>query len=169
MIDQQLSANQNYSWSQRIKKKFESCGLFIWEHFNKPKYSSDYLCHYIEEMMTSNIKESYTSDILSMSPLERNQLLDYNFKPSCVCNINSRKQRSFYSRLRMGTLQLEIETGRYKNTRRDERICKQCNCNILESDTHFLFNCEKYSNLRSAFYSTMTNKFMEKSQTIICF
>ena len=33
---------------------------------------------------------------------------------------------------------LEIESGRYKNITREERICKNCNLNEIGDEYHFL-------------------------------
>ena len=32
---------------------------------------------------------------------------------------------------------LEIETGRYYGITREQRICKQCNLNVIENEQHF--------------------------------
>ena len=49
---------------------------------------------------------------------------------------------------------LAIERGRYENTPRDERICKNCNLNMVENEYHFLLVCPMYRDLRRK-YSKM--------------
>jgi hypothetical protein len=39
---------------------------------------------------------------------------------------------------------LYIETGRYKNIPRNERLCKNCSANEIEDEAHFLIKSEKF-------------------------
>ena len=47
------------------------------------------------------------------------------------------------AKLRSGTLPIEIEKGRYRGKPRNERYCKQCNINVVETEDHFLLHCPK--------------------------
>ena len=42
-----------------------------------------------------------------------------------------------------------METGRYSKpkTQVNERLCKFCNASSVEDETHFLINCELYSDI----------------------
>ena len=44
-------------------------------------------------------------------------------------------------KLRGGTAELRIETGRWCGLRRDERICKMCDRGEVEDVEHFLLHC----------------------------
>ena len=55
--------------------------------------------------------------------------------------LNTRKKRSLFTKLRLGTLKLEIETGRWDKTNKNERFCKLCTMNRIENESHFLFDC----------------------------
>ena len=67
-------------------------------------------------------------------------------------------QRKFVAKLRLGVLQLRIETGRYERPRKAaaDRICKQCDQNIPESEIHFLLQCPKHSLIRANFLSKLS-------------
>jgi hypothetical protein len=41
------------------------------------------------------------------------------------------------TKLRSGTLKLNIELGRYNNTPRESRLCLCCNMNVVENEYHF--------------------------------
>ena len=43
------------------------------------------------------------------------------------------------TKFRLSSHDLAIECGRYENTPRDERICKNCNLTMVENEYHFLF------------------------------
>ena len=52
----------------------------------------------------------------------------------------TRPQWSALVKFRMGTLPIAIKTGRYIGKPEQERLCKWCNCNVTESQHHFLFD-----------------------------
>ena len=63
--------------------------------------------------------------------------------------IKVKKYRNALSRLRCSSHRLEIESGRWHRPIRkpvDERKCK--NCNVVENEFHFLFECPLYNELR---------------------
>ena len=49
---------------------------------------------------------------------------------------------------------LEIETGRYTKpkTPLTDRLCKYCNYSAIEDETHFLLNCDLYTDIRSTLF-----------------
>ncbi len=52
-----------------------------------------------------------------------------------------------------------LETGRYVNEKREDRICTLCNTNNVETIEHFLFDCSKYD--------TQRLPFVQKAQNVI--
>jgi hypothetical protein len=64
-------------------------------------------------------------------------------------NINMpRQQRAAFVKLRCGVLPLEIETGRYNRVPLENRKCKLCNLDVVESEKHFLTECPLYDDIR---------------------
>ena len=68
-------------------------------------------------------------------------------------------QRKFRAKLRLGVLPLRIETGRYERPRKaaEQRICKQCDQNVPESEIHFLLYCPRHSMIRANFFLKLTH------------
>ena len=64
-----------------------------------------------------------------------------NIIPNLLC-INNKAYRSLSSKLLAGVLKLEIETGRYYQIERKDRLCKFCN--LIESELHFCCICPAY-------------------------
>ena len=52
------------------------------------------------------------------------------------------------SQLRLGILQIAIETGRYRSIPVEQRFCILCNANKTEDEIHILFECPKYDKIR---------------------
>ena len=60
-----------------------------------------------------------------------------------------KKYKNAFSRLRCSSHRLEIDSGRWHRPVRkpnDERKCR--NCNVIENEFHFLFECSLYNDLR---------------------
>jgi hypothetical protein len=46
---------------------------------------------------------------------------------------------------------LKIETGRYLNIDRQERICDFCNDSCIEDEFHLILKCKKYDDMRKKY------------------
>ena len=55
--------------------------------------------------------------------------------------------------LRISSQKLLIETGRYDNIPRNERVCNVCNCKTIEDEIHFLLDCPSFSSSRDMFFT----------------
>ena len=66
----------------------------------------------------------------------------------------NRQQRSLISKLRSGTLPIVVETGRYTNIPENLRLCRSCNCNSIENELHFVFQCDRYNDIREQHQTT---------------
>ena len=64
-------------------------------------------------------------------------------------------QKRSLAKLRLGTLQLRIETGRYERPRMavEDRICEHCPLGKVETEAHFLLECPKHLIQRRALFS----------------
>ena len=51
-------------------------------------------------------------------------------------------------KLRISSHKLRIETGRYDNIPRDERLCSLRNYNRIEDETHFLLDCPSFPSIK---------------------
>ena len=70
------------------------------------------------------------------------------------------KQRRILTKYRLSDHQLAVETGRLRQTwlPREERICAHCSTGEIETEIHFLLNCEKFSSLRALHFGEIANK-----------
>ena len=71
-----------------------------------------------------------------------------------ACNL-SRLERSYLAQIRLGILPLNIEVGRFKGIKLEDRICELCADNKIENENHFLFDCKAYSYLRNIFFDNI--------------
>ena len=84
-------------------------------------------------------------DVEGMPKLRRYvEIKDCYRQEPIVCKNMSSKQRAVISKLRSGTLPIAIETGRFRTTPLQERLCGLCNNHSIEDETHFLLHCNAY-------------------------
>ena len=62
--------------------------------------------------------------------------------------------------MRISAHKLEIETGRYTKTTREERLCKLCSLEV-EDELHFIMSCPKLSKRRTTFDKIIINTISE--------
>ena len=83
-----------------------------------------------------------------------------------------REAREAMTRLRGGTNELRIETGRYAITNRDrplelsERRCLICMSGEIEDETHFVLDCSVYEDLRQEMLDVVSSTLSRKLQPI---
>ena len=75
--------------------------------------------------------------------------------------IKNMQHRQLVSKLRSGSHDLRIETGRHCIPKVSEhlRICKFCSDNEVENESHFLFSCNLYQNIRKKFFDDVSFKY----------
>ena len=57
--------------------------------------------------------------------------------------------RQLFTKFRVIDHSLEIESGRYENITREERICTNCNLNEIGDEYHFFLKCTANHSLRN--------------------
>ena len=95
---------------------------------------------------------------------------DFSMTPSYLTKPLSFIQRKFLAKIRLGCLEIRLETGRYARPRLAEeaRTCQACpNPNLeIENEEHFLFKCSTYQTERLAWLEKLNvpNNFLLLSQ-----
>jgi len=81
-------------------------------------------------------------------------LLECGCQSRCV-DVGSKRIRRMLAKLRGGTAELRVETGRWNGLKKEERICKQCTMGEVENEEHFLLRCEGYAEERKTIVGYM--------------
>jgi len=74
--------------------------------------------------------------------------------------------RSAFCKFRCGAAPIRIETGRYENSREEDRKCPFCKT-VIENEIHVMCNCPLYTDLRDKLFqkaSNICNDFLNLSQ-----
>ena len=89
----------------------------------------------------------------------------YEVENYVVLNLE-RHQRSILAQLRAGILPLQVELGRFRNIKLEDRICTLCTANTVEDEYHMLFYCDLYTEERRMFTEQMPNDWTELQESL---
>ena len=145
----------NDEWIQRIKKIIQQSGQFyIWDNQKDFAMKSSKEKLSFTKTVSKNLKDvQLQSAQLKMHSESKLRFLK-DAKPSLnlsnyLKNVGNSGTRSFISKLRLGTTDLENSKGSFQNIPPDERFCKLCNSNLIENEVHFIFQCNFLSQIRT--------------------
>ena len=84
-----------------------------------------------------------------------------NKKAEFLDYIKNPHHKKVINKFRLGNHKLRIETGRHTIPKTPEhlRICQICNTPEIENETHFLFYCIAYNDIRMKFFKEMSDKY----------
>ena len=132
-----------------IKSILEKCGLFyLWQH----QFDMPINYNLVKQRILDIYHQTWYTEINNSRRLETYALFKHSFEFEQYLDIiKEPKFRIALTRFRVSSHDLAIERGRYTNIPREERICTNCNLNILENEFHFVMTCRKHSELRSKY------------------
>jgi len=136
-------------WANRINTLIDHLD------FNNIRHNFNYEINYfpsLKNKLRDIFVQEWKGTIQSMSKLQQYCL----FKSEFVCEkyllkIQKNDLLKQFARFRLSSHHLEIEVGRFQGIDRDQRLCRCCNMNVVESEYHFLLCCDNYRHLRLKF------------------
>lgn len=164
-FDDQRNGNNDNCWAKHIKRLLDRLGYGdIWCNFNQE-------INYFP-MLKQRLRDQYIQEW--NASVQNVSKLDYfrQFKTSfcyekyldVISNSTIRKELTC---LRLYSHNLEIEFGRFSGVHRNDRICKLCTCNVIESEYHFLLCCPKYAIARNKYLKNCSWPNIHKFVTLL--
>ena len=125
----QLHYNGN-NWAYQIKNMLQRHGLgYVWEEQSVTEIP--FLA--IKQRIIDNYLQKWYAEINNSSRLQSYSIHKHNFELEPYLSIiHDTKIKVALSRFRISSHSLRIETGRYENIHRDQRLCQSCNTNMFE-------------------------------------
>ncbi|MGH0192693.1 UNVERIFIED_CONTAM: hypothetical protein FKN15_021413 [Acipenser sinensis] len=76
-----------------------------------------------------------------------------------LSTVRDTKQRQILTKYRLSDHSLAIEKGRHRQTwlPKEERLCGHCETGEVETEMHFLLQCNKYSEKRQTYFRKFAN------------
>lgn len=153
MLKYDADANRNYNeknWAFQIKSILQQHGFeFVWNNQSNMEIPFKAIRQRIFDMYF----QKWYSEINNSNRLQSYCIFKHDFKlENYLSCVTENKYNIALARFRTSSHNLFIETGRYDNTPRHERLCKSCNMNQIEDEYHFLLFCPNYRALRIKYF-----------------
>ena len=100
----------------------------------------------------------FTNEMLKDGKSSTYLFLKTNFRLEKYLTLLRPEYRKPICRLRVSAHRLLIEMGRYNNTPRTERICKNCMRNEIEDVKQFIIRCNKFTKEREEIFKLISSK-----------
>ena len=155
ILQADTDANSHYNgmnWAYQIKNILQQHGLeYIWNQ----QHIIEIPFEFIKQRILDMYNQKWYSDINNSSRLQSYSIFKHNFTLEKYLKISmENKYKYALSRFRASSHDLLIETGRYENIPRDQRLCKSCDMKTIESEYHFLLVCPKFRDLRKKYFKS---------------
>ena len=155
------------NWACQIKSILESHGMsYIWLE-QSPNVDFKTIQNRIFDVFkqTWYTKINNSQRLLSYCRFKHDFVLENYLDNICI-----KKFRFALSRFRISSHSLKIESGRYENVAREDRKCKNCNLNAIESEFHFLLVCPLYREIRKQYFKPYFCRWptLRKFDTLMC-
>ncbi|NRB82002.1 MAG: reverse transcriptase family protein [Saccharospirillaceae bacterium] len=126
----------------------------------KPLPSKQFRPFNVLKTLREHFRNCWEHDKSKSPKLAFYHLIKQNFqKEPYLDNIKNVSNRYRTTRLRISAHDFEIESGRYKNIPRAERLCKWCQLSLsgkfIEDESHVLYICDLYGELRTKLINSL--------------
>ena len=140
--------NRTISWASNVKSLLDNLGFgYLWNSLNvNSMYAQGF-----KQRLQDQYMQDWSTSIANQPKLSYYRLFKCEHKYEMYLDIvDNTVLRKSLSRFRLSSHSLEIETGRYTNVERNNRICRLCNMNVVESEyplccvVHYTETLEKH-------------------------
>ena len=111
------------------------------------------------QRITNIFKQCWYADIQNSRRLLYYSIYKHDFQFEQYLNVISvKKFRIAFTRFRLSSHDLAVQNGRYTYIQTNDRLCRQCNMQVIENEYHFLLVCPKYSVIRQLYFKPYFNR-----------
>ena len=134
------------NWIRTIEKVMNMFEITFTEHSKKFKATTKNSCEikYVKHW-DHNLKNSPIPRL----DFYRNVKVSFGYEQ--YLDITNIEWRKCIAKLRCSSHVLQVEKGRHINQPREQRLCRLCNLDEIETEEHFLLRCTLYNHLRTKY------------------
>ena len=169
--------NVTCAWLNRIRCILNDCGMsYIWNTQNC--ISDKWLKLVVKNNLVDQFKQTWTSMIEHSSKGDNYKLFKHDLKFEDYLDVLDDKDKFLLVKFRTSNHRLPIEVGRWRNIKRENRICNLCIGRNLGDEFHYLFECPSLSNERKKYFEPhfinrpnilkFCNLMYSKSVSVLC-
>ena len=142
----------SFKWLDFIKDILNECGLsYVWNDEGLHNFNIKWLKEVVKQILNDQFKQTLFSNMRNSSKASNYMLFKENCDFEDYLDILSDKERITLCKFRTTNHRLIIETGRWHNIDRDDRICTLCNAGLIGDEFHYLLECTYFNDDRKTF------------------
>ena len=140
-----VEEKMDFAWLKYIRKIFDDTGFtYVWTSQNFG--TSDWLLESIKQRLQDHFIQYWYTTIENSSKAINYRIFKDKFEFEQYFNILIDKDIYTFCKFRTANHKLPIETGRWNNTERENRICTKCNSGDLGDEYHYIMECKHFEN-----------------------
>jgi len=152
MVNQQLNCKK-YTWTYRVIDLMKQLNLYDQDINMLSRKAWDML---VRGAIHTRALDNWKKGVLSKPKLRTYRLFKKHLSYENYLD-DSDLRKFTMVKLRSGTSNLEIEKGRWKKQKVEERLCQFCP--QVEDEAHFLLECKEYTDIRNKFKDKVMPKY----------
>lgn len=147
--------NDPKSWCRGTRNLLKQLGLFDYWKKQNLGGSLQQWKNKVRKILRGREEQQWRQRVLKKDKLCFYSKLKFRLMPEPYLFNRSipKLGRYLITSLRSGTHKLRIETGRYVDEAREERVCEMCGGDHIEDEKHFLTDCRAYEDMRAVMYN----------------
>jgi len=127
-------------WLLFIKSIFDNCGMSnIWQ--NQDCISKNWIVLSIEQKLKDQFRQEWFANVNQSSKGLCYKLFKTELKFENYITVLSLKNALKLCKFRCGNHRLPVETGRWQNVQRQERLCHLCESADIGDEFHYVMSC----------------------------
>ena len=139
------------SWANKVGELLDICGHSDLKSRRLLTVPVKDVLRSVKIILTKKFEEKWFADIQSMPKLRTYQTLKSDFCTETYVKVLPPSTRSVIAQMRCGVFPLSLETGRWRGVALENRLCRACSMDEVETELHFLVSCPLYHELRKKF------------------
>ena len=139
----------NFKWIDFIKNILNECGLtYIWNDQGLYNFNIKWLKELIKQILNDQFQQILISNMQNSSKASNYKLFKENCEFEEYLDLLNDNERILLCKFRTTNHRLIIETGRWQNIDREDRICNLCNEGLVGDEFHYLLECNYFNDDR---------------------
>ena len=144
----ELRNMENGSWATVTKKLLGKLGLGEYWNNQRVVENKEEWGRIVRERIQEREQKDWRERMNNCTQLDTYVVLNKKeLKLEEYLTLEDEKGRRIMTRLRSGTNELRIDTGRREGEERKDRVC-YFGCKVTEDERHFIVECDMYEDLR---------------------
>lgn len=148
----QYRSNNTILYLSYIKQLLDKCGIsYVWNVQNIEDLNTTWLKSYVKQTLYDQFTQEWENDVFTSSKSSCYRIYKENFGFEGYLDVLTDKERNIFCKFRTTNHRFIIETGRWNDIERQDRICTHCNSQRIGDEFHYLLECQSLAEHRKKY------------------